>query len=225
MLLLLRVRLEHAPTALAPFECAGFCLVGLRTAVPTGDALIALRWHAEANNTDVIAQLCEAARAQLPAGVALSITASQEDALEQMRAHFGPREVVQWAADPADPSRRAEPPLGDALQHAGAPWLEEVLRAAPGSSGAGAAFVRRLRRDGYAPLLLTASQAALWREVPPPQPVPPRPSPPPPAPPRHAPPPSPRPSSPLPSGGGVRGDMVRPVDRSQARAGGRLRPH
>mmetsp|Transcript_12640 Transcript_12640/g.41947 ORF Transcript_12640/g.41947 Transcript_12640/m.41947 type:complete len:526 (-) Transcript_12640:228-1805(-) len=165
MLLLLRVRLEHAPTALAPFECAGFCLVGLRTAVPTGDALIALRWHAEANNTDVIAQLCEAARAQLPAGVALSITASQEDALEQMRAHFGPREVVQWAADPADPSRHAEPPLGDALQHAGAPWLEEVLRAAPGSSGAGAAFVRRLRRDGYAPLLLTASQAALWREV------------------------------------------------------------
>ena len=77
-----------APTALAAFECAGFCLVGLRTAVPTGDALIALRWHAEANNTDVIAQLCEAARAQLPAGVALSITASQEDALEQMRAHL-----------------------------------------------------------------------------------------------------------------------------------------
>lgn len=165
--IVLQCAIGHVAEVLGRFERQGFVLVGLRAQVSTDRAVAALRsLAAPAQLNRKLTALCAVARASLPSEAELRVSRSGEEALDLMRFHFGPREVVQWGADADDAGYTEDPPLGRHCEHSEALWLDDVLGAAPGSySSSGAAFARQLRRDGYSVLLLTRSQARLWHEV------------------------------------------------------------
>lgn len=158
--------------ALGPLERCGLVIVGLRSVGQSGRAAAALRSLLPYAQLRQKLVWIRAAAGKAGAGDLL-ISTSQQEALDLMRTHFGPREVVQWGCDdPEEASAVLEPPLGHHNDHVDALWLDDVLNCKPcvGSDtgtavSSGARFARQLRRDGYCVLLLTPSQAKIWQEV------------------------------------------------------------
>ena len=157
--------LAHLADVLGPFERKGFCLVGLRPDARTGRAVLALRSTAgHAELAAALVPLCAAARSSLRAPTELVVSASREEALAQMAAHFGQRELVQWGvAVPDAPGEFDDAPLGHHCNNSEALWLNDVLRApARGADGGlftvifATALLRGSADSGLPPRVLAA---------------------------------------------------------------------
>ena len=97
--LVLTTESAHVFSVLAPLERRGLTLVGLKTTLD-GEAVLAIRGAAGLCVRG--AALCDSLRAVLPAGAPLRAAASLSESLALLHAKFGPRELVQWEAEPEE---------------------------------------------------------------------------------------------------------------------------
>ena len=158
--------LQSTFTALTPFEKKGFSVVGVKN--HGGGALVALRGPSELMAAG--RALATKVAATLPPNATLVASSSVAEALEWMHEVFrNPREIVQWTAPEESAgwlrANEDEPLRGAHNGNRESFTLAELM--APGAVGseAGRRFCAQMRRDSYVPILLPASERALFEDV------------------------------------------------------------